>query len=281
MSEPVRIGVIGHVEHITLGSVPAVPRAGEIAHLESPEQFGGGGGGVAFYQLAASDAELHLFTALGDDEAGAFIEQELAKTRATVHAARRRAPHTRDLVMIDPSGERTIVVVGQPLHPRASDPLPWELLAGLDAVYFTAQDPQLLARARAARLLVATARRQRAIAASGVRLDAIIGSKSDPLEASTLGDYDPRPAALVMTDGARGGVVYTDAGTGSFESPETSKAGGTYGAGDSFAGAFTYYLAAGCAPVEAAARAARHGAAVLSNVNPLRAQLRLSLAPAL
>jgi ribokinase len=275
MGKRLRIGVIGHVEHITLGRVATIPRPGDIAHLQDPECFGGGGGGIAFYQLVASDAEIHLFTAIGDDDAGAFIEQELARTTAIVHAARRHAPHTRDLVMIDPSGERTIAVVGEPLHPEASDPLPWELLGELDAVYFTAQDPRVLARARDARLLVATARRKRAIAESGVRLDAIIGSKSDPREASAMEDYDPRPSALVMTDGARGGSVYTDAETGTFESPPATMEGGTYGAGDSFAGAFTYYLAAGHAPLAAATRAAHHGAAVLARVNPLRAQLPL------
>jgi len=275
MSKRLRIGVIGHVEHITLGRVVAIPRPGEIAHLEDPVCFGGGGGGVAFYQLAASDAELHLFTALGDDEAGAFVEQQLAATTATIHAARRHEPHTRDVAMIDPSGERTIVVVGQPLHPRASDPLPWELLPELDAVYFTAQDPQLLIRARAARLLLATARRKQAIAASGVRLDAIVGSVSDAREAGIPDDYDPRPAVLVMTDGARGGSVYTDSSTDSFESPPVPARVGSYGAGDSFAGAFTYYFAAGCDPITAAARAAHHGAAVLSSINPLTAQLRL------
>ncbi len=278
MGKPLRIGVIGHVEHITLGRVAAIPKAGEIAHVEDPVRFGGGGGGVAFYQLAASDAELHLFTALGDDEAGAFVEQQLARTSATVHAARRREPHTRDVAMIDPSGERTIVVVGEPLHPRAEDPLPWSLLAELDAVYFTAQDPQLLVRARAARLLLATARRHRAIAASGVRLDAIIGSVSDANEASTPADYAPRPRVLVMTDGARGGTVYSDGETESFESPRVAARVGSYGAGDSFAGAFTYYLAAGCTPVDAATRAAHHGAAVLSSIDPLTAQLRLPAA---
>lgn len=278
MGKRLRIAVIGHVEHITLGRVASIPRAGEIAHIDNPVCFGGGGGGVAFHQLAASDAELHLFTALGDDEAGAFVEQQLARTTATIHAARRRQSHTRDVAMIDPSGERTIVVVGQPLHPRADDPLPWELLAELDAVYFTAQDPQLLVRARAARLLLATARRHRAIAESGVRLDAIIGSVSDAREASTPDDYDPRPAVLVMTDGARGGTVYTDGATESFAAPGVAERVGSYGAGDSFAGAFTYYLAAGCSPVDAAARAAHHGAAVLSSINPLTAQLRLPAA---
>src|SRR5205085_9198589 len=64
-----RLAVIGHVEHITLGRVTALPRAGDIAHLTDVHVLAGGGGGIAFFQLAKSGAELHLFTALGDDDA--------------------------------------------------------------------------------------------------------------------------------------------------------------------------------------------------------------------
>ena len=159
---PLRLAVVGHVEHVTLGRVPALPAAGGIAHLADPRWFPGGGGGVALLQLARSDAEVHVFTALGDDEAGRQVEEALASTSARVHAAHRRGPHTRDVVLVTPDGERTIVVVGEPLHPRAEDALPWELLAGCDAVYFTAQDPEALRACRAARRLVVTARRREA-----------------------------------------------------------------------------------------------------------------------
>ena len=128
-----RIAVIGHVEHVTLGRVPAVPRAGEIAHLEAPRWFPGGGGGMAFFQLTRCPAEVLLLTALGDDQAAAEVQRWLASTRARVHAAKREAAQTRDLVMITPDGERTIVVVGEPLHPSRSDPLPWGELASCDA----------------------------------------------------------------------------------------------------------------------------------------------------
>ncbi|HET7505324.1 MAG TPA: PfkB family carbohydrate kinase [Kofleriaceae bacterium] len=147
-----RLAVIGHAEHITIGRVAAIPRAGDITHVRDPRVIVGGGGGIAFFQLVRSDAALHLFTALGNDEAARFVEQQLAATRATIHAVRRSEPHTRDVVMIGPDGERTIVVVGEPLHPRADDPLPWDLLDDVDAVYFTAQDPALLVRARRARV---------------------------------------------------------------------------------------------------------------------------------
>jgi ribokinase len=267
-----RIGVIGHVEHITLGRVPEIPRAGEIAHLLAPRALAGGGGGIAFFQLAKSSAELHLFTAIGDDDAGAFVEQRIRETGAHLHAARRDEPHTRDVVMIGPTGERTIVVIGEPLHPSAADPLPWEILSELDAVYYTAHDPEVLKLARGARLLVATARRRPSIVASGVRLDVIVGSRSDLREVSTLADYPVPPDALVMTEGRHGGTVETASGSARFPTPRVEAAGGSYGAGDSFAGALTYFAASGLSVLDAAERAAHHGAAVLESLDPLEAQ---------
>jgi ribokinase len=273
-----RVAVIGHVEHITLGRVPAVPRAGEIAHLEGPRFFPGGGGGVAFFQLTRSDAEVLLFTALGNDEGARQVEERLLRSGASIHATRRDAPHTRDVVMITPDGERTIVVVGEPLHPARADALPWESLAECDATYFTGQDPATLVAARAARLLLVTARRRPALLRSGVRPDVVVGSAVDPREACTLADFPPeqRPAALVLTEGAAGGAVHTAAGVQRFPAPAAAaRAGGSYGAGDSFAGALTYFVASGVPVLEACARAGRFGAAVLGSLDPLDAQARL------
>ena len=49
-----RVAVLGHVEHITLGRVPRVPASGEIAHATDVRTFPGGGGGIAFFQLVKS-----------------------------------------------------------------------------------------------------------------------------------------------------------------------------------------------------------------------------------
>lgn len=263
---------MGHVEHITIGRVADVPRAGEIVHLASPQILPGGGGGIAFAQLARSDADVHFFTAIGDDDAGRFVEDRIRATGARIHAARRSAPHTRDVVLIGPGGERTIVVVGEPLHPTASDPMPWELLSELDAVYFTARDPELLRRARGARILLATARRRPSIVASNVRLDAILGSRADARENGTLADYPIPPHLLVMTEGPAGGSIETARGTDRFTAPKVASVAGAYGAGDTFAGAFTYHLARGLDPIAAAERASEHAAAVLSSLDPLAAQ---------
>jgi ribokinase len=234
---------------------------------------------MAFFQLVRSPGEIHLFTAAGDDTAGTAVVERTKATGAHVHAVRREIPHPRDVVLVTPDCERTILVVDEPLHPRRADPLPWEILATCDAVFFTARDPALLEASRTARLLVVTARRAEALARSGVRADVVVGSALDPRETGRLADYPVPPGALVMTEGGRGGRIETRGTCGRFATTPMAMPdarGTAYGAGDSFAAALTWYLALGLALEDACRRAAVRGAAVLRGRSPLESQLDLS-----
>ncbi len=269
-----RIAVLGHAQHVTLAAVAALPAAGDILHLERPVAMAGGGGAITFFQLVRSPAEVHFFTALGDDAAGAEVEAALRASGALIHVARRPHAHHRDLVLVTPEGERTIIVMQPPLHPRIDDPLPWDTFADCDAVFFTGDDPAVLRAARAARLLVVTARRAAVIAAAGIEADVVVGSLNDPREAAN--SYPVEPRALVLTDGPRGGEIRTATGTTRFAPPPTpARIVGSYGAGDSFAGALTWYLVSGRSLPDACARAGAHGAAVLAGIDPLAHQLPL------
>src|SRR5262245_29433667 len=130
-----RIAVVGHAQHVTIAAVPALPALGDILHLERAVTMAGGGGAITFFQLVRSPAEVHSFTALGDDAAGSEVRAALESSGAAIHAARRDPPHSRDLVLVTPDGERTIVVVQPPLQTRIDDPLPWDLFATCDAVF--------------------------------------------------------------------------------------------------------------------------------------------------
>jgi ribokinase len=186
-------------------------------------------------------------------------------------------PHTRDLVLVTPDGERTIMVVGRPLHPNVDDILSWDILAECDAAYFTSEDPAALQLGRNARVLVVTARRKHVLDASGVRADVVVGSARDPRERSRLADYPVPPGALVMTEGKRGGTIETADGIARFEAHALTRAPvSEYGAGDTFAAALTWYCAAGQSIETAASSAARHAAAVLDGINPVTAQVPLS-----
>jgi ribokinase len=76
-----------------------------------------------------------------------------------------------------------------------------------------------------------------------------------------------------MTEGAAGGRIETAEGVVRFAAPQVNSArGGAYGAGDSFAGALTFYLALGFPAAQACAKAAHHGAAVLGSLEPIESQ---------
>jgi ribokinase len=93
---------------------------------------------------------------------------------------------------------------------------------------------------------------------------------------STLADYAVPPKALVMTEGAAGGRIETARGVTRFAAPPAPPmTGAAYGAGDSFVGALTWYLASGLSVEDACVRAGPHGAAVLRGINPLENQLPL------
>ncbi|HRH00402.1 MAG TPA: PfkB family carbohydrate kinase, partial [Polyangiaceae bacterium] len=143
-----RIAVVGHAEHVCLGRTAALPAPGDIVHLSGARALVGGGGALAFAQLCRSDAEAHFFTAVGDDEAGREVEAWLGALGGRVHAARRAAPHPRVVGVVDAEGRRTLFVTSPPLQPTATDALPWEKVADLDAVYFTGDDPGSLRLAR-------------------------------------------------------------------------------------------------------------------------------------
>jgi ribokinase len=253
-SRPLRLAVIGHVEWVTHARAPFYPRPGDIVHLEDPFEQPGGGGAVSAAALARMGAEVTLFTALGCDGRS---RAPLERLGLRIEAAERDAPQTPALAFTDPRRDRTILVVGERLFPTADDPLPWKRLAEMDGVYFTGDDPRTLRLARAAPVLVVTARRFDALVASGVRADALIGSRTDPGEQFDLARLSVQPRHVVVTDGARGGTGYTAV-------PAPGPVVDTYGAGDTFLAGVLFGLSAREPLAEALARGAREAAAAVT-----------------
>ena len=127
-----------------------------------------------------------FYTALGDDERGAWSRRRLADLGVRVEAATRDEPTRRGVVFVDANGERTITTLGRRLEPTTTDDLPWNELEDVDAVYFTAGDVAALREARRAGRLVATSRVFELTTESELHLDAVVGSGNDPAEA-----FDP------------------------------------------------------------------------------------------
>jgi len=273
----VRVAVIGHVEWVEFALVERVPAAGEIVHAAETWEAPGGAGAVAAVQLAKLAGGSAMFTALGDDDLGRRAQRELEAHRVRVHAAFRPVPQRRVFAFIDSAGERTLTTIGERLGPSRAEPLPWDELAGMDAVYFTAGDRSALEAGRTARVLTATTRVMAALAEAHVALDAVIGSAGDEGERYEPGLLDPPPQLVVLTDGANGGTYQTaDGRSGSF--PATPLPGprvDSYGCGDSFAAGLTYGLGAGLSLEETFDLAARCGAACMTGRGPYQGQLVL------
>lgn len=273
-----RAAVVGHVEWVEFIRVERVPTAGEIVHAHAWWEEPAGGGAGAAVQLRKLAGDALFFTALGDDDLGRRAEREFAERGLKVHAAFRPERTRRAVTHIDAAGERTITVLGERLGARASDPLPWDDLEQVDAVYFTAGDAGALRRARRAPVLVATARVLPLLAEAKVELDALVGSSVDPAEAYQEGDLDPPPRLVVRTEGGAGGTfaVRGEATNRYVAASLVDPIVDRYGAGDSFAAGLAYALATGREPRDAVALAARCAAAVLGGRGPYEGQLERS-----
>jgi ribokinase len=270
-----RTAVVGHVEWIEFAAVPRMPAAGDIVHASTVWEEPGGGGAVAAVQLAKLGGDATLLTAFGDDELGHRAHDELVALGLRVEAVFRPEAQRRAFVHVDDSGERTITVIGERLGPRAADPLPWELLRDADAVYLTAGDPGAVRLARAARVLVSTARGIEAIAESGAELDALVASSADRGEVYEPGRLDPPPRAVVRTAGPAGGSWERAGDHGHYDAVALpGPVRDAYGCGDSFAAGLTHGLGEGMPLPEALVLAARCGAACLTGRGPYEGQLR-------
>jgi ribokinase len=267
--------VVGHVEWIEFARVDRVPVAGEIVHASESWEEPGGGGAVAAVQLSKLAGEGTLFTALGDDELGHRARAELERLGLRVEASFAEEPQRRAFVYVDSAGERTITVIGSRLGPHPDDPLDWGLLEKADAVYATAGDPGAIRAARAAKVLVGTARDLITLREAGVQLDALVSSGRDRGERYEPGSLEPEPRLVVRTAGATGGRWEASDGTsGSWEpTPLPGPVRDAYGAGDSFAAGLTYGLGVGLPVDEALHLGARCGAACMTGRGPYEGQL--------
>ena len=272
-----RAGVVGHVEWVRFAEVERVPEPGAIIHARESWFEPAGGGAVAAAQLRKLAGNCDFFVAVGNDELGARTPSALEHLGLRVHAATRDEPQRQAFTFLDDHGERTITVIGDKLHPRGSDPLPWDELTQIDAVYFTAGNDAALRAARQARVLVATARELPTLVEAAVQLDALVHSATDPGEAFDRGRIDPEPALVVATEGRKGGTFLSGGRSGTYAAAELpGPVADAYGAGDSFAAGLAFALARGDEAEEALAFAAKCGAAAMTGRGAYEGQLRLS-----
>jgi ribokinase len=266
----VRIAVVGHVEWVDFLVSERLPRPGEIHHVRSAHEAPGGGGAMGAYAVRSLTGACSYYCAVGDDHRAGLTADGLRAAGLDVHAAvHPGTPQRRVVTYLTDDGERAITVLGQRLVPHGDDPLPWDDLAGFDAVYVTAGDAAAVRAARRAPILVATARARDPILAAGVTVDVLVGSAGDPGEHV---DDALRAAAriVVQTEGPDGGSwTAADGSSGRWEAtPLPGAPVDAYGCGDAFAAALTAGLARGRSIDEACRLAAPAGAALLCERAP-------------
>jgi ribokinase len=228
-------------------------------------------------QLARLAGHVLFITALGDDATAELAAARLRELGVELAACTRPQPTRRALTLLHADQpERTIVTLGERLEPAGEDPqLPWQRLAEMDAVYFTAGDLAALRHARVARRLLATPRAG-SVLEHGVPLDALVLSRRDLAEQQGAAHTRAQAELLVCTEGDRGGTWFAHGGAhGSTWAavPPPGPALDSYGCGDSFAAGLTYGLARDWSPADALALAARCGAVCLTGRGPYQRQL--------
>jgi ribokinase len=259
------LAVVGHVEWVDFIPVKRMPREGEVLHAEGAAfARAAGGGGVVSVVFAELGARVEFFCALGDDALGRAAAEQLTERGVSVHAAwRSERPTRRALTLLEGTGERTIVTVGERLEPRGSDELDWGLLADCEGVYYTAGDVAALEEARRAGVLVASPR-GRAALEEGPTIDALVFSQRDRDEAAWARRLEHKARLCVETRGAEGGIWWGGSKGSWGAIPPEGPIKDAYGCGDSFAAGFTFGLATGQAVADAAALGARCGARCLT-----------------
>ena len=260
-----RAAVVGHVEWVRFADVERVPSAGEIVHARESWFEPAGGGAVAAVRLRELTGQCEFLTAIGNDEPGPLALDRLRTLGLAVHAGMREEPHRQAFTFLSDDGERTITLLGPKLVPHRTDPLPWDDLAQVDAVYFTGGDPDALRAARQARVLVATARELPTLQEAGVELDALVHSGTDLAERYEPGQLDPPPKLVVTTRGREGGRFVAGVREGTYAAAELpGPVADAYGAGDSFAAGLAFALARGDSVEEALAFASQCGAKAMT-----------------
>ena len=196
-----------------------------------------------------------------------------------VHAAWRAEPQRLGFTFLDAAASGRSRSWAQRHAPHGSDDLPWDELADVDAVYFTAGDAGALRQARRARVLVATPRAREAFAWATSRSTRSCAAARTPASGSI-------PETSILRRASTWSPTAPAAGTGPRPRAESGHwaaaalpgpVADAYGCGDSFAAGVTYGLGPASRSTSALELAARCGAACLTGAGPYSVQL--SLAP--
>ena len=240
-----RVGVVGHVEWVDFLPVPAIPAPGRgdpcrgrPAARRRRWRRGRLGAGRARRRRRL------LLRARGRRRPAArrWRSSRSAASGCTSRGA--RSPPVAPMTLLEPTGERTIITLGERLEPRGSDELDWGLLGDVRSRCTSRPATPARSRAPAGRPSSWPLRGRESVLETGTSTRSCSAS-SDPDErewAAARGGA--RPAARGDRGRARRAVVGRVGGRWA-AAPLPGPARDSYGCGDSFAAAFTLGLGRG------------------------------------
>lgn len=261
MARIVVIGAVARDEVVRLSE--RLRPGGHLNGVAAGVRLGGGGANTAV-ALAAAGHAVTLLAAIGQDATGDALRIELADAGVEIsQLARLNHPTTHSLLLVEPSGERTVLNLTR----CEEDEPPTRLLdLPAEAVYVRNRRrdlaPLLAAKARTA-LVVAhlppiepNSRPAQILIASASDLDP--AARCDPwsLGQAVAGDL---LRWVVITDGAAGAYAYAQDESLAAPAPVVQPVD-TTGAGDAFAAGLLHALVGGRPMAEALATAVRFGA---------------------
>jgi ribokinase len=224
--------------------VPHLPPSGGFVQATDAAERPGGSGANTAMALASTGASVLGY--VGDDEPGARLRAMLSAAGVDVRFVHDRDGHTSEVViLVEPSGERAICGIWPDLLHTVR--VPAEHVAPGDVVYFAAWHEEFLPvmmRLTAGGAVVVTVPPPALTA--GLPAAYVIGSQDQ------YDGQDPRCAvrgdegvvrAVVATRGADGLLIYDRDSSVTYPAHQVS-AVDTTGAGDAFAAAFLYQIAA-------------------------------------
>jgi ribokinase len=242
----VRACVVGSTNVDLVLAVPALPRPGETVLAGNTSREPGGKGANQACALARLGADVHLVSAVGDDEPGQWCLARLALDGLALAGVTTvpGTPTGQAFVLVDSHGENLIVVSSGANGLVAPPPSP----AGFDVVLLSLEIPlsTVTATATAARAagvpVVLNAAPARTLPAELLAcVDVMV--LNEPELAELGGDVDALrrhgPATVVVTRGGRGALVVDAGGTQSVAATPVEVVD-TTGAGDCFAAALAY-----------------------------------------